>query len=89
MARFLMTQCPCCTGVFSCSPTRVPSFRFRADGRGYDPNAPRQPICEKCMGYINARRVAIGSAPHPIDQFAYAPDPDTAKEEYERYGPEV
>jgi hypothetical protein len=47
---------------FIFNPMRVPSFPV---------NGSREPICERCMALINAKRLAAGMPPHSILPGAY------------------
>jgi hypothetical protein len=66
---FAHSPCAACGRLFAYNPHRVPSMRIK-NGK-LDPTGEREPICEGCMGRINADRRANGLEPFPILRGAY------------------
>jgi hypothetical protein len=59
---YCMGPCLGCGLPFVFNPVRVPSFRVKGV---------REPICERCMTLINAKRDAAGLPPFTIMPDAY------------------
>jgi len=65
---FAMGRCFGCQRPFSFNPHKVPSHRV---------NGVREPVCEACMAFVNAKRKEAGLDPHPIDPEAYSAMPES------------
>jgi hypothetical protein len=57
--------CICCKVPFGFNPLTVPSSSAIT--------GQREPLCQLCMGFINAKREASGLSPFPIARDAYQP----------------
>lgn len=66
---FCMGGCIACGRLFTFNPNSVPSTSAIT--------GTREPICQPCMGTINAKRVTLGLAPFPILPDAYEPCPES------------
>lgn len=62
------SSCVCCRNVFSYNPKKVPSTSAVT--------GTREPVCEKCMSYINRKRVTLGIPPLVVHPDAYEPLPE-------------
>ena len=56
-------QCLTCKALFSFNPLKVPSSTALT--------GEREPICKRCIEYINLRRIDKGLEPFPILAGAY------------------
>jgi len=68
---FAMSPCLCCGVPFAYNPVRVPSFRDPRTGS-------KEPVCQWCLGLINAKRAAMG-----LEPFVPLPDAYEACDESE------
>jgi hypothetical protein len=70
MPGFVMAYGTCisCKRPFSFNPMKVPSTSAIT--------GTREPVCRSCMDAANAKRVAGGLPPHPIDPEAYEAAPE-------------
>lgn len=59
---FAISACINCGRVFPYNPVLVPSVRV---------NGSREPICDRCIGPINAKRVELGLEPAVVHPNAY------------------
>lgn len=61
----VMGTCVRCDRLFSFSATKVPSVKI---------NGTRQPLCEQCVGVLNAERVKLGLPEISVLPGAYEAD---------------
>lgn len=62
---FVIGSCAGCKRQITFSPSHVPSIRVKGV---------REPLCQSCVGVLNARRVADGLPEQPIRPDAYKPE---------------
>jgi hypothetical protein len=70
MSGYLTCMSPCigCGRLFSYNPHHVPSSDLLT--------GEREPICQDCFDYINARRLERGMDPFTLHPQAYQPLPE-------------
>ena len=70
---FVVGPCLVCHQPFSYNPDRVPSHPARGGVPVADTTAPKEPICQTCIGVINEQRAANGQPTWTVHPDAYEP----------------
>ena len=65
----ILGTCYLCGRSFTFNPHRVPSYDPHFDNPSELPG--RQPICESCIRFVNARRTSTGLEPWPVYADSY------------------